>query len=631
MKHVERIKSAANDMRVPQELVWTDLNNAFLAYEAAARLNQNEGREDVIYLIYHFVETIAAFIVDNMLPEKDFGSMAPVGTEDKITGEPINKLLMWRMKKADVRRKTINLVIRGLIYGISWAKAPWSEEFRTVNRPVENIDPDTGETTVSGMELQSFLAYSGPDMVNKNIWDVWYDRYMDDLDGGWVIDREGMTVGEIENMKDRSGWQNVDRFLREVRNEISEDGEIEEVADDDNQMKWDVTEHVPGQGGGSGESRQIVGKNRIDVYEYWGPYDINDDGNYVTCVINFSLDKRTVFRVEPMPFIHGQLPWIACRPMPWLEEFAGISVAGVNVGKQNYLNDILKLVMENWERAVNPLIFRDANAKINDKELRFKSFKTYDVQMRPGQRIEDLMKFFQAPEIKGSSLAIFNEILSTAQRESSVEDFFSTGQTRGVTKTASGISQITERAGSRHKFKLDIIEDQTIARLAYQFFAMDQQFAQDEDIQPVLGEGVQYPRLPIESIIRWWDFTPIGSTTLLNKQADRENMTFFGQVLFQGYQSLKAEGYTIEFKDIMDGIAKKIDLPELADALQKNPVIAQLQALAQEQPEILDMVGEFVQNLISQSEAGGETGNGAAPQETPPEAQALLNEGVPPV
>lgn len=583
LKHLEEMFSVAKEQRQELEDIWEQFNDAFLAYERNARLDQAEQRSDVVYMIYHFIETVAAFVVDNMLPEEDFGSMKGRDhKEDKLAAEPINMLQKQRFDKARVREKLIKIVVRGLIYGISPAKVLWSRDMRTVNVPIEVTQEDG--SIKQDFELKEFIGYEGPDLIPKSIYDVWWDRFMTSEDEGWVFDRDRMTLGEIAGMAEDGGWKNVKRLVKELRGDRAGEERITEEADEEDSLRTDLAEHHPGTGRSSFESQHLTGKDRYDMYEYWGPFDYAGDGNYITCVMNVSFEKKIVTRVEPQPLVHGQLPWVFCRPMPWLEEFMGVSLAGVNVGKQNYLNDILKLMFENWDRAVNQVVFRDSRVRINAKEVEFKAFRVYDVQTRQGLPISQTLHFPIVPDIKSSSFAIFDQILALAKSESSVEDFFSSGQTRGVTKTASGISQITERAGSRHKFKISIIEQQTIKRIGYQFFALDQQFANDEIVKAIIGSPL--PRLAVESIIGLWDFYAIGSSTLLNKQADRENLTFLMQTLFQGAPIMAQTGFVVNFKQIWDGLAKKVDFPELADAVQLMPsanVSPEAQQVAEEE------------------------------------------------
>jgi len=613
LKFFESVFTRGSDQRAKLEPLWTELHDAFVGYERQARMVGDEQRTDIVYLVYHFIETIAAYIVDNMLPEEDFGSMRGRGSEDREPGELLTTVLQWRFQKAKVRQKLIKIIFQSLIFGVSWGKVSWLREFRFLSTLTGAVDPETG-LDKQDYEISQILAYSGPDLVPKSIWDVWWDRYMTSIDGGWIIDRDWMTLGQIRSMAESAGWVNVSAFEKKLVGITDSSDNVSRLPDEHDKMAYDVTDSMPGQPSDWGDRVRVTGKSEHPILEYCGPFDYHDDGNYIPCIIDASIDQRIVFRVEPAPNLHGQSPWIAAVPMPWLNQFHGMSVAGVNLTKQNYINDILKLTMTNFEKAVNTVILKDSDARINSKQFRFKSFNVYDVQTRPGLPITQMLHFLQAPDIKPSALGIMNEILALAKVESSVEDFFATGQTRGVTKTASGIAQITDRASSRHKLKISVVEEDTVKRLGYQFFALDQQYATDEDVAPVLGtdeqgEPVPFPRLSVEDIVRWWDFYPVGSATILNKQSDQENLTFLMQTLMNNLEGFMAAGFVVNLKKVWDGLAKKVKFPELADAVQVAPPVQPPTAPAGEpgktEPDMSGAAG-----MMPEGEMMGQGGNG---------------------
>lgn len=75
--------------------------------------------------------------------------------------------------------------------------------------------------------------------------------------------------------------------------------------------------------GQSAQSAKVSGKARMKLkaYDYWGFWDINDDGNTVPIVATFV--GKVMVRLEEKPFSHGKIPYVICKYMPVRKEIMG--------------------------------------------------------------------------------------------------------------------------------------------------------------------------------------------------------------------------------------------------------------------------------------------------------------------
>lgn len=298
------------------------------------------------------------------------------------------------------------------------------------------------------------------------------------------------------------------------------------------------------------DSRTNTDKAKALVYEYWGEFDIHDDGIMVPIVVTYIGD--TIIQMAENPFPDRRPPFVIVPYMPILGSTFGEADASLLQDNQRVLGAVTRGMID--------LLGRSANAQTGyakgflDPVNRKRFVTGQDFEYNPNSDPRTAIQQMVYPEIPNSALQIASMQNQEAEGLSGVKSFSGgiTGEAYG--KVARGISGALDAAGQREMSILRRLAA-GIKMVAGKIISMNAFFLEEKEIVRVTnGEFVEIKR---EDLAGNFDMLVDISTAQVDEQKSQD----LGMML----QTIGPD---------MDPGLRGIILAEIAD-LKRMPHLAQ--------------------------------------------------------
>jgi hypothetical protein len=186
-------------------------------------------------------------------------------------------------------------------------------------------------------------------------------------------------------------------------------------------------------------------KSKVLVYEYWGEWDVHDDGVMIPIVATFIGD--TMIQLTENPFPDRKPPFVIIPYMPILGSIWGEADASLLQDNQRILGAVTRGTID--------LLGRSANAQSGyskgflDPVNRKRFTNGEDFEFNPNEDPRVAIQQMQYPEIPNSALTVMQLQNAEAEGLSGVKSFSGgiTGEAYG--QVARGISGALDAAGQR--------------------------------------------------------------------------------------------------------------------------------------------------------------------------------------
>ena len=186
-------------------------------------------------------------------------------------------------------------------------------------------------------------------------------------------------------------------------------------------------------------------KSKVLVYEYWGEWDVHDDGVMIPIVATFIGD--TMIQLAENPFPDRKPPFVIVPYMPILGSIWGEADASLLQDNQRILGAVTRGTID--------LLGRSANAQSGyskgflDPVNRKRFTNGEDFEFNPNEDPRVAIQQMQYPEIPNSALTVMQLQNAEAEGLSGVKSFSGgiTGEAYG--QVARGISGALDAAGQR--------------------------------------------------------------------------------------------------------------------------------------------------------------------------------------
>lgn len=186
-------------------------------------------------------------------------------------------------------------------------------------------------------------------------------------------------------------------------------------------------------------------KSKVLVYEYWGEWDVHDDGVMIPIVATFIGD--TMIQLTENPFPDRKPPFVIVPYMPILGSIWGEADASLLQDNQRILGAVTRGTID--------LLGRSANAQSGyskgflDPVNRKRFTNGEDFEFNPNEDPRVAIQQMQYPEIPNSALTVMQLQNAEAEGLSGVKSFSGgiTGEAYG--QVARGISGALDAAGQR--------------------------------------------------------------------------------------------------------------------------------------------------------------------------------------
>ncbi|MHB8483964.1 MAG: portal protein [Nitrospiria bacterium] len=495
---------------------WIDFDRYYKMYESYI----NENKE--IYQTKIFIPMVFS-VIERFLPRiissKPTVNFMPRRPDTVEKAQNMQSLFEWQWDQVSRRKgggmylEMLRFVKEALISGSAIAKVPWIKE----EREVKKYD---NENNVVNRIVKYF---DGPDFELIDPYDFFYDPEAYDLQrASWVIHRTRKTLDEMKSVNKSKGVE-IYKNLN-----ILEQMKPDNLSATENDFKY---RRKVALGGG----QVLVLDDTTDKYELmecWGMFPKFDkngkipDSQDLEARVVVLANRSVIVRDIPYPYWHGKKPFIKYTPFPRQWEFYGIPIIKHLERIQFYMNEFVSQKFDNQVIELNQMLVIDPQANVEDWQLVW----------RPGGVIRahpEYIKPLPIGDVTGpidNSLAYLSQV---AQLTTGLNDYYTSGTNAKDTqnKTATGANDIEEQIAARVQEAVQVLEEQVIKEIGYQWHGLDGQFVKLPLIVRVIGPDGKpdFPLIMPEDIRYDFDVIPeSGSTQPTNLALQRQQ---FIQVL----------------------------------------------------------------------------------------------------
>lgn len=312
------------------------------------------------------------------------------------------------------------------------------------------------------------------------------------------------------------------------------------------------------------------------AYEYWGYYDIHNNGELV-CIVATWVDD-VLIRLEESPFPDGKPPFVIVNYMPVAKSVFGESDADLLEDNQKTLGALYRGNID--------LLGRSANAQqgiakgfldvVNQSRFNRGEDYEYNPTISPDIGIYQ----HKYPEINQTSMVMLDLQNQEAESLTGVKSFSGGMSGNAYGDVAAGIRGMLDAASKREMNILRRLA-QGIKEIGLKIIAMNSIFLSDEEVIRITNE--EFKRIRREDLKGQYDLKVDISTPEID-QVKAQELAFMLQTL----------GNTMDFnvtKILLTEIARLRKMPELAHAIktyepQPDPLTEQLKQLQIEKAQL---------------------------------------------
>ncbi len=494
------------------------------------------------------VETFVPQIVEAFLGEKPYVAVEGRGVEDIQFEELLGKFLTYQLDEMDFFEKFVCFVKDLLIFGTAVAKTPWRFEDKTEYESALQIDTTTGDLKRVKTKVKK-TVYDNPDFDPIQFWDFFPDwaasRPGDVNSMRGCVHRVWRTMTELEAKErkvnpdgTKSGiYTNLDK----LRLNLSDKG-YDAWAKKDEPKDPKGEKDYYNRDRALGLAENVKRKNKIEVWEYWGLFDVTGKGDFEEYVIAVA-NGDIAIRCDVNPYDGKFKPFVGGVNYPIPGEFYGVGDIEPVRSLIREGTALRNARLDQANMAVNRMWIVDRTAGINVRNLYSRSG---GIILSNGI---DGIKALEAPEVPGSSYREIQQLDFDIQN-ASAQINASQGASnvgRAFGRTATGVSFLQNYTASRITLKVRMIENLVMKKFGQNLLKLDRQFLTEDQWVRVMGdEQNPFKILPLDAFSGKYDFSTNGAIDRLNQKERQMNLQQNVLPFVQWYEQVRPGGIKIE-------------------------------------------------------------------------------------
>jgi len=434
-------------------------------------------------------------------PLPNGGSDAPHTISDNEKAHDVENMLDFVLtKRIGVYAKVQDWIREAFIYGRGIMKIVWRKDVRKYTRKLnrEQVEEEvaifqdrvqSGHATAPVLEFLDqmlFIAeandwekkpfvsiereevvYNNPDWVFIPIEDfIYHPRAIDIASSPYVAHRFRRDYDELLKAQDAGVYSNVD-----LLNPMGGGNESTIISSHGESLLKDVQTLEEGYQNVGQEAEDKL--EEIELIEFHGKYDIDNDGRMEDIVATFSPKQNVLISARETDLLHGKKPFAEIRMFPVPGRFESQGVPEIITDLQQELNDIHNQRIDNGTITNAVMFWYDPNSDV-DPEIH-----------RPGPGMgfpagPNQIGILQTGDVKFSSFREEELVRRLIQDRIGVSDFaIGNDATAGQNKTATGVSAIVHEGNQRLEMMLRNVAV-GLNEAVLQTLQLIQQFGEDE-------------------------------------------------------------------------------------------------------------------------------------------------------
>lgn len=429
------------------------------------------------------------------------GSDAPPKISDNEIANDVEHFLDFILeKRVGIYPKVQDWVREAFIYGRGVMKIVWRKDVRSYSRKLSRIQVEEeielfqqkvqsgnmNPNTLEFLDQMTFLAenhdweskpflkiereevtYNNPDWVFIPVEDfIYHPRAIDIASSPYVAHRFRRDYDELLKSQDAGIYENVDQI-----NPMGGDSSSSIISAHGESLLKDVQMMEEGYENVSQEADDSL--EEIELIEFHGKYDIDNDGRMEDIVATFSPRQNVLLSVRESDLLHGKKPFAEIKMFPVPGRFESQGVPEIITDLQQELNDIHNQRIDNGTITNAVMFWYDPNSDV-DPEIH-----------RPGPGMgfpagPNQIGILQTGDVKFSSFREEELVRRLIQDRIGVSDFAIGNDATAIqNKTATGVSAIVNEGNQRLEMMLRNVAI-GLNEACLQTLQLLQQFGKDE-------------------------------------------------------------------------------------------------------------------------------------------------------
>lgn len=594
LDHVINFMEKSRRFRKNYEDTWSKI---FAEYINSRSVKANALQRANLKLPYAFttIETFVPQIVETFLAEAPYVSAVGRGLEDAEDAEKISAHFSYQLDQMKFFNEFVPFTKNMLIYGTAIAKTGWKYQEKQIRVNVR--EPNKLGLLENVQRDQTITTYDNPSFENIELVDFFPDwscsKPADIQSMRGCVHRVYRTYDELKSLKktvvngeEYGIYSNLDKLKQSYDKSDNAWANMKTTPEEWAQFRRaSALNQEPG----------LKNRDKIEVWEFWGLFDLKDNGQKIECVITIA-NGDTVIRVDSNPYDYAFKPFVAGVDYIIPGEFYGMGEIEFVLSLIKEATALRNARLDQANQAVNRMWLVDRNAGINVRNLYSRAggiVLTNDINGVRGMEV---------PEVPGSSYREISQIdfdiqNATAQINAS-QGASNIGRAFG--STATGVSYLQGFTSSRLSLKVRQIEKMVMHEFGKILLMLNRQFVRN-DLWVKLYNDDKNPfvRLAPESFFREYDFMTTGAVERLNRQG-RQQM--FQQAIIPFLQFVEqADPGTVNIPGLTKRFFKEYDyknVNELLNPPEEKQRIMQ-QRMMESQQQIASKAQADIQSQIA--------------------------------
>jgi hypothetical protein len=524
LTHVMQDLDSARSTREEKESDWDRYFNMWMSHLESSKYPWKSKVYDPE--AYATLETIHARVMNTMLIGPEIFAVKPTEETDVANSRKSGNLLNYQADRMNLYEKLSGVDRDGLMYGTGFAKVRWRKDYepRIIQKPILGADnqpitdPDTGEPITE--EVKDYvLTYDNPHLDRVDVKSMYVDPDATSMeDARFVIQKSRQTLDYLKKKELEGIYYNIDA--------IPKNDSSDSFYDDDDQRKQTINE---------ADSNNIdlhdEQMKHVTLLEYWGLYDIDQDGVLEECLITIA-NGATVIRADYNPFPGGFKPFLRFTPIPIPGEFYGMSLFKSIEGIQDALNDRTNQIADSISLALNPMWKASRLGEIDPDQLISSPGNVIDVN-----NITDLEPL-EKNDITGSVFPEIQRLEGKIKMAAGVYDY-AVGASPQRQEAATTVISLQQVAEIRFRQIIMMFERQVIRPLGNMMLKLDKALMPPMRQIRILGRNAvsqmqeeMFEQISPQDIVESPDIYAVGASLEvgMSKQAQLDNLMKFLQI-----------------------------------------------------------------------------------------------------
>jgi len=512
-----------------------------------------------------------ASVKDPFVSGSDIIRCNPITYEDRKAAEQNQLVLNYQFTRQFNRYAFMTDVVK-LYYaeGTVISKTSWDYEDKkeTVDMPIFELDPLTMEPVQVGTrEVEQLVVITNrPHVELCRIEDIYIDpTSMGDIDKAQFVIHRYET--DLSTLKQSGKYKNLNKLAKTMAGTDGDDYQEE----DDTNFRF-----------------QDQARKKVLAYEYWGKYDVNNDGIAEPIVCTWVED--VVIQLQENPYPDKKIPFLVTKNNSIPFKMHGEANAELIGDNQKVTTAIKRGILDNMGNSNNGQKGIRSGALSDLNKKRFLNGKNFEFQ----GNVTDFFEGAYNP-LPNSVFQVMDMLNGENESMLGVKSFSGgiSGSAMGSTARAAG--GVLDAVSVR---RLDIVRnlaENLIKPLMRKWMAYNSEFLQPEETVRITNEDfVPVKRNDLHGLVD----IEIEVTTAEDNSAKAQELAFLLQTLGQGMDPSMQ-------KMIMGQIAKLNKMPDLAKQIeefqpQPDPYIEEMKMLEMEKlkAEIKERLSRANENAV---------------------------------